>query len=53
MPLSAAELFRRTVIFVAIALVPVLVWLLFDVILIAMGPILIATLFISYIAVHA
>jgi predicted PurR-regulated permease PerM len=44
MPLSAAELFKRTAIFVAVALVPVLVWLLFDVILIAVGAILIAIL---------
>jgi predicted PurR-regulated permease PerM len=42
MPLSAAELFKRTAIFVAVALVPVLVWLLFSVILIAIGAILIA-----------
>jgi predicted PurR-regulated permease PerM len=42
MPLSAAELFKRTAIFVAVVLVPVLVWLLFSVILIAMGAILIA-----------
>jgi predicted PurR-regulated permease PerM len=44
MPLNAAELFKRTAIFVAVALVPVLVWLLFDVILITMGAILIAIL---------
>ena len=44
MPLSAAEIFKRAAIFVAIALVPVLVWLLFSVILIAMGAILIAIL---------
>jgi len=44
MPLDAAELFKRTAIFVAVALVPVLVWLLFDVILVAMGAILIAIL---------
>jgi predicted PurR-regulated permease PerM len=44
MPPDAAELFKRTAIFVAVALVPVLVWLLFDVILIAMGAILIAIL---------
>jgi len=42
MPLSAAELFKRAAIFVAVALVPVLVWLLFSVILIAMGAILFA-----------
>jgi predicted PurR-regulated permease PerM len=44
MPLSAAELFKRTAIFVAVALVPVLVWLLFDVVLIAIGAILVAIL---------
>jgi predicted PurR-regulated permease PerM len=44
MPLSAAELFKRTAIFVAVALVPVLVWLLFDVILITIGAILVAIL---------
>ncbi len=44
MPLSAGELFKRTAIFVAVALVPVLVWFLFDVILIGMGAILIAIL---------
>jgi predicted PurR-regulated permease PerM len=44
MPLNAAELFKPTAIFVAIALVPVLVWLLFDVILIAIGAILVAIL---------
>ncbi len=44
MPLSAAEIFKRSAIFVAVALVPVLVWLLFDVILISIGAILIATL---------
>jgi predicted PurR-regulated permease PerM len=44
MPLGAAELFKRAAIFVAVALVPVLVWLLFNVILIAVGAILIAAL---------
>ena len=42
MPLSAAELFKRATIFVAVALVPVLIWQLFSVILIAMGAILFA-----------
>jgi len=42
MPLSAVELFKRAAIFVAVALVPVLIWLLFSVILIAMGAILFA-----------
>ena len=44
MPLGAAELFKRAAIFVAVALVPVLIWLLFNVILIAVGAILIAVL---------
>jgi predicted PurR-regulated permease PerM len=44
MPLSTAELVKRTAIFVAIALVPVLVWQLSGVILVAMGVILVATL---------
>jgi predicted PurR-regulated permease PerM len=44
MPLSAAELFKGAAIFVAVALVPVLIWLLFSVILIAVGAILIAIL---------
>jgi predicted PurR-regulated permease PerM len=44
MPLSTAELVKRTAIFVAIALVPVLVWQLFGVMLMAMGAILVATL---------
>jgi predicted PurR-regulated permease PerM len=43
-PPGAAELFKRAAIFVAVALVPVLIWLLFNVILIAVGAILIATL---------
>src|SRR5262249_1707731 len=42
MPLTADELFKRAAIFVAVALVPVLIWLLFSVILIAMGAILFA-----------
>src|SRR5215471_9169944 len=44
MPLNAAELFKGAAIFVAVALVPVLIWLLFNVILIAVGAILIAIL---------
>jgi predicted PurR-regulated permease PerM len=44
MPLGAAELFKRAAIFVAVALVPLLVWLLFNVILIAVGAVLIAIL---------
>jgi predicted PurR-regulated permease PerM len=41
---STAELFKRMAIFVAVALVPVLIWLLFPVILMAMGAVLIAVL---------
>ncbi len=44
MPLSTAEFLKRTAVFVAVALVPVLVWFLFDVVLIAMGAILVAIL---------
>jgi predicted PurR-regulated permease PerM len=44
MPLRTAELFKLAAIIVAVALVPVLVWLLFGVFLMAMGAILIATL---------
>jgi predicted PurR-regulated permease PerM len=43
-PLTTAEFFKRTLIVVGVALVPVLVWYLFDVILIAIGAILIAVL---------
>src|SRR5262249_25405595 len=42
MPLSAAELIKRAAIFVTVALVPVLIWLLFSVILIAVGAMLFA-----------
>jgi predicted PurR-regulated permease PerM len=44
MPLSTAELCKLAAIIVAIALVPVLIWLLFGVILMAMGAVLIAVL---------
>jgi predicted PurR-regulated permease PerM len=44
MPLRTAELFKLAAIIVAVALVPVLVWLLFGVFLMAMGAILIAVL---------
>lgn len=44
MPVSTAEHLKRAAIFVAVALVPVLVWLLFDVVLMAMGAILVAML---------
>jgi predicted PurR-regulated permease PerM len=44
MPLSTAELFKLAAIVVAVALVPVLVWLLFGVVLIAMGAALVAVL---------
>ncbi|HEX5508515.1 MAG TPA: AI-2E family transporter [Pseudolabrys sp.] len=38
------EFFKRTVIVIAVALVPVLVWYLFEVIMIAMGAVLVAVL---------
>ncbi|HET7849302.1 MAG TPA: AI-2E family transporter [Pseudolabrys sp.] len=44
MGLSTAEFFKRTVIVIAVALVPVLVWYLFEVIMIAMGAVLVAVL---------
>lgn len=44
MPLRTAELFKLAAVIVAVALVPVLVWLLFGVFLMATGAILIATL---------
>jgi predicted PurR-regulated permease PerM len=42
--LTAAEFFWRVVIVVSVALIPVLIWFLFDVILIVVGAILIAVL---------
>jgi predicted PurR-regulated permease PerM len=42
--LTTAEFFTRTVIVVLVALIPVLVWFLFDVILIVIGAVLIAVL---------
>jgi predicted PurR-regulated permease PerM len=42
--LTTAEFFWRTVIFISVALVPVLIWFLFDVILIVVGAIVIAVL---------
>jgi predicted PurR-regulated permease PerM len=42
--LTTAEFFWRAVIFICVALVPVLIWFLFDVILIVVGAILIAVL---------
>jgi predicted PurR-regulated permease PerM len=42
MPTSTAEFSKRTIIVIALALVPVLVWLLFDLILIILGAVLIA-----------
>jgi|SRR5579884_1341398 len=42
--MSTAEFFKRTVIVIGVLLVPVLIWFLFDVILIAVGAILIAVL---------
>jgi predicted PurR-regulated permease PerM len=44
MPLSTAELFKLAAIIVAIALVPVLIWLLFGVFLMGMGAVLVAIL---------
>lgn len=44
MPLSTAELLKLAAIIVAVALVPVLIWLLFGVLLMAMGAVLIAVL---------
>jgi predicted PurR-regulated permease PerM len=44
MPLTTAEVLKLAATIVAVALVPVLVWLLFGVFLMAMGAILIATL---------
>lgn len=44
MPMSTAEFAKRTVIVIALALVPVLVWHLFDVILIILGAVLVALL---------
>jgi predicted PurR-regulated permease PerM len=43
-PISSLDFFKRTVIVVAVALVPVLIWFLFDVVLIALGAVLIAVL---------
>jgi predicted PurR-regulated permease PerM len=44
MPDDTVNFFKRAVIFVSIALLPFLVWYLFDVVLIAMGAILLAVL---------
>jgi predicted PurR-regulated permease PerM len=44
MQMSRVEFFKRTLIVLAVALVPVLVWALFDVILMAMGAVVIAVL---------
>jgi predicted PurR-regulated permease PerM len=44
MPRHTVDFYKRAAVFVLIALVPVLVWLLFDVLLIGMGAILIAVL---------
>lgn len=44
-PISTATFFRRTVLVVAVATAPVLIWYLFDVILITVGAIVLATLF--------
>jgi hypothetical protein len=42
--MTTAEFFKRTVIVLCVALVPLLIWFLFDVILIAVGAILIGVL---------
>ncbi|MGA7384784.1 MAG: AI-2E family transporter, partial [Methylocella sp.] len=42
--MSYAELLKRTLLVVAVALVPVLIWYLFDVILVAFGAIILAML---------
>jgi Recombinase len=42
MRMSYAELFKRALLVVAVALVPVLIWYLFDVILMAFGAIILA-----------
>jgi predicted PurR-regulated permease PerM len=42
--MTTTEFFWRTVIFISVALVPILIWFLFDVILIVVGAILIAVL---------
>jgi predicted PurR-regulated permease PerM len=42
--MTTAEFFKRTLIVLCVALVPVLIWFLFDVILITVGAILIAVL---------
>lgn len=44
MPMTTAEFAKRTIIILALALVPLLVWLLFDVILIVLGAVLVAEL---------
>ena len=44
MEISRTELFKRTVIVVAVTVIPVLIWYLFDVILIAFGAIILAIL---------
>jgi predicted PurR-regulated permease PerM len=44
MRLTAAEFFKRTLIVVAVVLVPVLVWYLFDVVMVVLGAIMIALL---------
>src|SRR5919108_4587089 len=44
MPMSTLEFTKRAIIVLALALIPVLVWLLFDVVLIVLGAVLIALL---------
>jgi hypothetical protein len=44
MQVSRTEFFKRTVIVVAVAVIPILVWYLFDVILVAFGAVILAML---------
>jgi predicted PurR-regulated permease PerM len=44
MPISNAEFAHRAIIFIALALTPLIVWLLFDVVLIVTGAVLVAVL---------
>ena len=44
MPISTAEFAKRAAIFISLALTPLLVWLLFDVVLIVTGAVLVAVL---------
>ena len=44
MPISTAEFSKRAVIFIALALTPILIWRLFDVVLLLTGAVLVAVL---------